>query len=139
MTAKPQPKIKLITGKRKKAIARARIMEGSGRISINSIPMEASTNRLNKLIMEEPLILAGDAWKKFDMDIIVSGGGPVGQAQAVRQSIARCLSQALGEEVRKVFLSYDRNLLTYDPRRTEPHKPSRSSQGPRRHKQRSKR
>jgi small subunit ribosomal protein S9 len=45
----------------------------------------------------------------------------------------------LGSNMKKIFMEYDRNILVYDPRRTEPHKPPRSSQGPRRYKQRSKR
>jgi small subunit ribosomal protein S9 len=136
---KPAEKIKFATGKRKKAVAKARLKEGTGRFSINSIPFSNFQNRMNRLVIEEPLILVGDAWKTFDIDVTVSGGGPVGQAQAIRQAIARCLSQALGAEIKKTFLNYDRKMLTYDPRRTEPHKPSRSSQGPRKHKQRSKR
>jgi small subunit ribosomal protein S9 len=61
------------------------------------------------------------------------------QAEAAAQGIARAIVSIKGEEAKKTFLDYDRALLVQDPRRSEPHKPSRSKKGARRHKQRSKR
>ena len=62
------------------------------------------------------------------------------QADATRQAIAKGLVEYFdNKNLKDKYLEYDRNLLVYDSRRTEPHKPSRSSQGARRHKQRSKR
>lgn len=137
---KPEkPKFIFKTGKRKRAIARAKIENGSGIVEINKIPIDLVQNEIARLKMLEPLILIGDAWKKFDIKVNVKGGGVIGQAEAARQAIAKCLVEVLGKEVREKFMNYDRNLLVYDPRRTEPHKPSRSSQGPRRAKQKSKR
>jgi len=127
------------TGKRKRAVARARLKPGKGVVKINTQPLNLITNELVRLKIQEPLLLVGDAWKKFDIKVRVQGGGPIGQAEAARQAIARGLAELLGNEVKQTFLNYDRNLLVYDPRRTEPHKPPRSSQGPRRYKQRSKR
>jgi small subunit ribosomal protein S9 len=69
----------------------------------------------------------------------VKGGGTTGQVDAARQAIARGLVELLGGDLKQRYMAYDRNLLVFDPRRTEPHKPPRSSQGPRRYKQRSKR
>lgn len=132
-------KIVFVTGKRKRAIARARFKEGTGRVKINSIPIDNISSEMIRLRIQEPLIIAGDSWKKFDISINVKGGGVAGQSEAARQTIARGLVQLLGAELKKRYVEYDRNLLVYDPRRTEPHKPPRSSQGPRRHKQRSKR
>ncbi|MBI4163965.1 MAG: 30S ribosomal protein S9 [Candidatus Aenigmarchaeota archaeon] len=126
------------TGKRKRAIARARITPGSGSVKINSIPLDIFPNEIFRLRVREPLILSGDKWKSFDIEVNVQGGGPMGQADAARQSIAKGLLE-FDPELREKFIAYDRNLIAYDPRRTEPHKPPRSSQGPRRHKQRSKR
>jgi small subunit ribosomal protein S9 len=128
-----------VTGKRKRAIARAYFEPGKGMIKVNSIPIELVMPDMLRLKMMEPLMIIGDGWKRFDGKVTVRGGGPSGQADAVRQAISRALSELLGPEARKAFLSYDRNLIVYDPRRTEPHKPPRSSQGPRRYKQRSKR
>ena len=145
--AKPAPKVKtkplptsvFVTGKRKRAIARAYFEPGKGMIKVNSIPIDLVMPDMFRLKMMEPLMVIGNEWKRFDGKITVRGGGPAGQADAVRQAISRALSELLGPETRKAFLSYDRNLIVYDPRRTEPHKPPRSSQGPRRYKQRSKR
>jgi small subunit ribosomal protein S9 len=137
--AKPLPQTAFVTGKRKRAIARAFFKPGKGVVKVNSTPIELVMPDMFRLKMMEPLMVIGDGWKRYDVRITVRGGGPSGQADAVRQVIARGLSELLGPETRKAFLSYDRNLIVYDSRRTEPHKPPRSSQGPRRYKQRSKR
>ena len=130
--------ILMAVGKRKSAVARAFAKKGSGNIRINKIPLEVYEPELARMIISEPLILAGDTAKKVDIDINVKGGGVFGQADAARQAIAKILAQ-VDKKLKEVFLSYDRSLLIADPRRNEPHKPSRSKQGPRRHKQRSKR
>jgi small subunit ribosomal protein S9 len=93
-----------------------------------------------RLWVAEPLVLAGDLARKVDIKVKVKGGGITGQAEAVRQAIAKGLVGFFeSKELKEKFLSYDRSLLVYDPRRTEPHKPSRSKKGARRHKQRAKR
>ncbi len=127
------------TGKRKKAVARAKFVAGKGSVKVNGKPIELYDSEMLRLRMMEPLILAGDAAKSYDIRVNVRGGGPMGQADAARQAIARGLVELVGGNLNQVFMSYDRNLLVFDPRRTEPHKPPRSSQGPRRYKQRSKR
>ncbi len=128
-----------VIGKRKRAVARGFIRLGSGKVKINNQPLENMQNDVARLMIQEPLIIAGDIWKKYDFNISVRSGGVIGQAEAARQAIARGLAEIFGDSLKKRFLEYDRNLLVYDPRRTEPHKPPRSSQGPRRYKQRSKR
>ena len=135
---KDAPKFFLTTGKRKRSIARAVTKPGKGVIKINSIPLNTYPYEMIRLRMMEPLILAGDVSKGFDVSVNVKGGGQWGQADAVRQAIAKGLVEYV-PELKEVFVSYDRNLLVYDPRRTEPHKPPHSSWGPRRYKQRSKR
>lgn len=127
------------TGKRKKSVARARFREGKGIVKVNKRPISLIGNEITRLKMQEPLILSGEGWKKYDIDVNVKGGGIMGQADAVRQAVAKGLAQLMGKDVRDMFMEYDRNLLVYDPRRTEPHKPPHSSWGPRRYKQRSKR
>ena len=129
----------LTIGKRKRSVARATARLGSGIVKINAKPLELIEPEMLRLKIQEPLIISGDAWRKYDIDVNVRGGGSVGQAESSRQSIARALVEAFGDELKKKYDAYDRNLLVYDPRRTEPHKPPRSSQGPRRYKQRSKR
>jgi len=127
------------TGKRKKAVARASINPGSGKILINNEPLENFKNDVLRLRLQEPFLLTEKNWKTYDFKVKVKGGGILGQVDAARQAIARGLVDLFGNELKQKFLEYDRNLLVYDPRRTEPHKPPRSSQGPRRYKQRSKR
>jgi small subunit ribosomal protein S9 len=137
---KEKPKIILTVGKRKNAVARAKIVAGNGKIKINSIPLEVWGNEFLRMRVMEPLILAGDLVKKVDIDVNVRSGGTTGQTEAARMAIARALVDFYkSKELRQKFISYDRNLLVFDPRRNEPHKPSASKRGPRRHKQRSKR
>ncbi|MFH1637458.1 MAG: 30S ribosomal protein S9 [Candidatus Woesearchaeota archaeon] len=126
------------TGKRKRAIARAVLKPGTGEIIINNRPLNSIQPEKLKLLMEEPLIVAEADFKNIDITVNVKGGGVFGQASAVRQAIARALVEN-NKTLKEKFLSYDRTLLVADARRTEMHKPSRSSAGPRRHKQRSKR
>lgn len=137
-TAKKEDVI-FAVGKRKKSVARAIIKKGKGIVKINSKPLENFNNEIFRLKIQEPLILVDDKWKSYDISVNVKGGGIMGQADACRQAIAKGLAETLGKDVKKVFLEYDRNLLVFDPRRTEPHKPPHSSWGPRRYKQRSKR
>ncbi len=135
---KAPPAYVLATGKRKRSVARAVVKPGKGLVKVNSIPLSIYPYDILRLRIMEPLILSGEASKAFDISINVKGGGQWGQADAARQAIAKGLSEYL-PELKEKFISYDRNLIAYDPRRTEPHKPPHSSWGPRRYKQRSKR
>jgi small subunit ribosomal protein S9 len=125
-------------GKRKKAIARAVAKTGEGIVLVNKKSLEIFEPEMLKLMIKEPLILAGEIGKNLDIDVNVRGGGVFGQASAARQAIARALVE-YDNTLKEKFLDYDRTLLITDFRRTEPHKPSCSKRGPRRHKQRSKR
>lgn len=130
----------LSIGKRKEAVARAKIIPGTGKISINSRPFELFGNEFIQLRLKEPLLLAGELANKVDIEINVRGGGISGQTDAIRQAIAHGLVDFFeSNELKEKFLNWDRSLLVFDTRRCEPHKPSRSKAGPRRHKQRSKR
>jgi len=127
-------------GKRKKAVAKATIKEGKGVVRINSKLVDMIEPDYVKMRVSEPLILAGDLAKKVDINVKVAGGGIWGQADAARTAIANALvAFSKDNELKKLFIDYDRALLISDSRRTEPHKPSRSSAGPRRKKQQSKR
>ena len=135
---KTPPKYVLTTGKRKRSVARAVIKPGKGVVKVNSIPLDSYPYEMIRLRMMEPLLLSGNAYKGFDITVNVKGGGQWGQADAARQAIAKGLVEYV-PDLKEMFISYDRNLIAYDPRRTEPHKPPHSSWGPRRYKQRSKR
>ncbi|MEM5804360.1 MAG: 30S ribosomal protein S9 [Candidatus Aenigmatarchaeota archaeon] len=131
-------KIANTLGKRKSAVARAVARPGTGKIRINSRPVESLTPEIARLRVMEPIILAGETANKVDIDVTAAGGGIMGQADAIRQAIALALLE-FNKKLKASFIDYDRSLLVADPRRNEPHKPSRSKAGPRRHKQRSKR
>jgi len=133
----------LEVGKRRLAIARAVIKEGTGKIFINSRPLDLWGTDVLRLWIKEHLILAGDLAKTVDIHVNVRSGGIVGQAEAARQAIAKALVRySKDKKLKQKFLEYDRNLLVYDPRRNEPHHASgkgASKRGSRRHRQRSKR
>jgi len=125
-------------GKRKRSVARAYAVQGSGKVIVNGKSINDYHPVIAKLLIREPLIIGNDIASKLDIKVVVKGGGIYGQASAARQAIAKCLVEA-SKPLKQRFLDYDRSLLVADTRRTEPHKPSRSKCGPRRHKQRSKR
>ena len=125
-------------GKRKRAVAIATLRKGCGKIKINSKPLNLIEPRYVRMRIEEGIVLAGDTIKDVDIDVNVKGGGIFGQADAARIAICNALVKFDGK-LKDIFMNYDRSLLVSDPRRTEPHKPSRSSAGPRRKKQQSKR
>ena len=128
------------TGKRKRAVARAKVEKGTGKVTVNSKPLNLWGSEVLRLWVKEPIVIAGAAAKGVDIKANVKGGGLVGQAEALRVAISRgIVSFSKDKKLREKFVEYDRNLLVFDPRRTEPHKPSRSRKGTRRHKQRSKR
>ncbi|MFH1229224.1 MAG: 30S ribosomal protein S9 [Candidatus Aenigmatarchaeota archaeon] len=124
------------TGKRKKAIARAVAMPGKGMITINDKSLEVYQPEMLKMMIKEPLMLAENS--SLDISVKASGGGIFGQATAIREAIAKALVEH-DETLKERFLEYDRTMLVSDSRRTEPHHPSASKRGSRRHKQRSKR
>ena len=141
MKESKKPKIIFTTGKRKNAVARAKVVAGTGRIHLNSKPVEIWGNEPLRLWLKEPIILAGDVAKSVDISVNARGGGIVGQAEASRMAIAKGLVEfSNNKELRQRYLEYDRNMLVYDPRRNEPHHAGGASKrGSRRHKQRSKR
>src|SRR5439155_25387335 len=135
MVKKEKPKIIFTTGKRKKAVARAKAIIGTGIVKINSVPLQIWANEPVRLFVKEPLVLAGQSAKKVDIFANVRSGGLWGQTEASRMAIARALLEfSNGSELRQKFLQYDRNLLVYDPRRSEPHHPGASKRESRRHK-----
>jgi len=136
----PKPKLTFTTGKRKTAVARAIIKPGMGKVLINDIPLDLWQPEYERIRIREPLLIAGDLNQSVDIRVKVKHGGVSSQAEAVRQAIAKAMVEFFNDEnLKKIYLDYDRSILVYDSRRTEPHKPSRSKRGARRHKQRSKR
>lgn len=118
----------ITSGKRKRAIARAFLEKGNGRVFINKRDYK-TLNLFDKLKIEEPLRIAQNVIGelKFDVQINTYGGGEKGQIDAARIALAKAISEfANSEELTSAFLSYDRNLLVADVRRKETYKPGDS-------------
>ena len=104
------------TGRRKTSVARVRIAPGTGKIVINHRPFETYfPTDTQRATVTQPLTITGTTGK-LDVKVNVQGGGPIGQAGAVRHGISRAL------------LKFDANLrpalkkegfLTRDPRERE--------------------
>jgi small subunit ribosomal protein S9 len=112
------------SGKRKTAIARATLKPGNGRVRINSVPLEIYGNELTRMKIAEPLLLAPTALDGVDAAIDVSGGGIMGQAEAIRTALARGIVEWHNDpRIKDAFLAYDRTLLVNDSRQKETKKP----------------
>lgn len=116
-----------MSGKRKRAIARATVKPGKGFITINNVSLDAYEPRIARMRIQEPLILAGDKVKNVNISVNVRGGGVSSQADASRLAIAKALSE-FDSSLRNIFLEYDRLLLVADVRRKEASKPNRHGQ-----------
>jgi len=120
---------KVITkhGKRKRAVARAKLGPGEGVVHINNIDIDNYEPKIYRLRLREPLLLAGDIARQVDIKVNVHGGGINSQAAAARLAIAKALAE-YSPRLKKVFLEYDRQLLVADVRRKESAKPNRHGQ-----------
>ncbi len=104
------------TGRRKTSTARVHLRQGTGQITVNSRTLdEYFANDVLKMIIKQPLSLT-ETVDKFDIVVIVDGGGPSGQAGAIRHGISRAL-QVYNVELRKRLKKT--GLLTRDPRMKE--------------------
>ena len=112
------------SGKRKTAVARATLRKGRGIVRVNSVPVEILPHELARMKVLEPLKLAGKKVESIDIEVKVSGGGVMGQADAVRTAIARGLVHYLNDsDLESLFRDYDRTLIVPDTRRKLPKKP----------------
>jgi len=104
------------TGRRKTSTARVHLRQGTGQITVNQRPLdEYFGNEVLKMIIKQPLSLT-ETNDKFDILVTVDGGGPSGQAGAIRHGISRAL-QVYNTELRKRLKKA--GLLTRDPRMKE--------------------
>ena len=104
------------TGRRKTAVARVRLANGTGKFTVNGRPLENYfLVDSQRMLVMQPLQVTETA-AKFDVRVNVSGGGPNGQAGAVRHGIARALLEA-DISFRPTLKS--EGLLTRDPRMRE--------------------
>ena len=104
------------TGRRKTSVARVRLSSGSGKVTVNGRAFENyfPTDSL-RMVVQQPLVVTNNT-DKFDVRVNVSGGGPAGQAGAVRHGIARAL--LLADAALRPSLKAE-GLLTRDPRMKE--------------------
>ena len=104
------------TGRRKKSVARVRLVPGNGKVTINKREIENFFGlETLRVIVNQPLVLTGTK-DKFDVLVNVHGGGFTGQAGAIRHGVSRALLKAdenLRPELKKA------GFLTRDPRMTE--------------------
>ena len=104
------------TGRRKNAIARVRLTEGNGKITVNGKDLDEYFGiETLKVIVKQPLTVTNTV-AKYDVIATVTGGGYTGQAGAVRHGIARALNEA-NIEFRPLLKS--NGFLTRDPRMKE--------------------
>ncbi len=118
----------IVSGRRKTAVARARVSEGSGKITLNKKDYK-TLQVLDRLKIEEPLRIAEKIVGKinFDISIRVEGSGEKSQIEASRLALARAIiAFTKNKEIEKEYFNYDRNILVADVRRKEKNKPGDS-------------
>ncbi len=117
-------KVVVVGGKRKTAMARATLRQGTGRVWVNNVPLDVYEPAIAREKIREPLLEAGDdIWKQVDVSIRVRGGGFMGQAEASRMAVAKALLRwTKSAHLKTELLKYDRTMIAGDPRRKEPRK-----------------
>ena len=104
------------TGRRKSSVARVRLVPGTGKITVNKRELNDYFGRQTlELIVKQPLNLTNTV-EQYDVIATVAGGGPSGQAGAIRHGISRALLDVDGEL--RQSLKKD-GFLTRDPRMKE--------------------
>ena len=104
------------TGRRKNSVARVRLYQGSGKVTINDRDIDDYFGlETLKLIVRQPLELTGNV-QNYDVVCTVTGGGVTGQAGAIRHGISRALVEA-NAELRPQLKTA--GFLTRDPRMKE--------------------
>ena len=107
-------------GRRKCAVARVYVTEGTGKITINKRDItEYFPSSILQFVVKQPLTLL-DATEKYDIKVNLFGGGYTGQSQALRLAIARALVKINAED-KKALRS--EGFMTRDPRAVERKKP----------------
>ena len=107
-------------GRRKSAVARVYLTEGTGKITINKIELDKYfPSAILQYVVKQPLELL-EAAEKYDIKANLDGGGFTGQSQALRLAIARALVKVDAED-KKTLRSH--GFLTRDAREVERKKP----------------
>ena len=107
-------------GRRKSAVARVYVTEGTGKITINKVELSKYLpSAILQYVVKQPL-LALEATEKYDIKANLDGGGFTGQSQALRLAIARALVKINAEDKKALK---DHGFLTRDSRAVERKKP----------------
>ncbi|MBQ9237193.1 MAG: 30S ribosomal protein S9 [Prevotella sp.] len=109
-------------GRRKSAVARVYLSEGTGKITINKIELDKYfPSAILQYVVKQPLELL-EATEKYDIKANLDGGGFTGQSQALRLAIARALVKIDAEDKKTLKAQ---GFLTRDSREVERKKPGR--------------
>ena len=109
-------------GRRKSAVARIFVTEGSGKITINKRDLtEYFPSSILQFVVKQPLALL-EATEKYDIKVTLPGGGFTGQSQALRLAIARALVKINADDKKALRAE---GFMTRDPREVERKKPGR--------------
>ena len=109
-------------GRRKSAVARVYLSEGTGKITINKVELDKYfPSAMLQYVVKQPLALL-DAIEKYDIKANLDGGGFTGQSQALRRAIARALVKIDAEDKKALKAQ---GFLTRDAREVERKKPGR--------------
>ena len=109
-------------GRRKCAVARVYVQEGSGKITINKRDLtEYFPSTILQFVVKQPLNLL-DVAEKYDIKVNLQGGGYTGQSQALRLAIARALVKINAEDKKALRAE---GFMTRDSREVERKKPGR--------------
>ena len=109
-------------GRRKSAVARVYVADGTGKITINKRDLtEYFPSPILQYVVKQPLNLL-DAAEKYDIKVTVFGGGFTGQSQALRLAIARALVKINAEDKKALRAE---GFMTRDSREVERKKPGR--------------
>ena len=107
-------------GRRKSAIARIYVTEGTGKITINKRDLtEYFPSPILQFVVKQPLTLL-DVAEKYDIKVTLCGGGFTGQSQALRLAIARALVKINADDKKTLRA---KGFMTRDPRAVERKKP----------------
>lgn len=118
----------IVSGKRKTSVARAVIIAGDGKVTINK-KNYLGLHLFDRLKIAEPIEIAKIVLGKIDFDCAISvrGGGEKSQIDAARLALAKAIVEfSSSQDLKDTYLKYDRNLLVADVRRKEAYKPGDS-------------
>jgi small subunit ribosomal protein S9 len=112
------------TGRRKTSTARVFMRPGTGKVTVNGRTIEDYfPNAVLRMVVRQPFVLS-EQTDKFDLVVTVAGGGPAGQASAIRMGLSRALLR-YNDQLKSMLRQA--GLLTRDPRMKERKKPGQKA------------